>query len=66
MVQTPFFLIVRQLMPRNVVIWWIVSTVNFINRVNVAKNMIPATQLSGTKSFLRAPSTCRDFKAAIE
>jgi hypothetical protein len=55
MVQTSFFLMVRQLMPRNEVIWLIVSMVNFINRKKVTLNTIPATQLSGRMSFLEAP-----------
>jgi hypothetical protein len=57
MVQTSFFLMVRQLMPRKEVIWWMVSMVNFINRKKVTLKMIPATQLSGRRSFLPAPST---------
>jgi hypothetical protein len=57
MVQTSFFLMVRQLMPRKEVIWLIVSMVNFINRKKVTLNTIPATQLSGRMSFLLAPST---------
>jgi hypothetical protein len=48
---------VRQLMPRKEVIWWMVSMVNFINRKKVTLKMIPATQLSGRRSFLPAPST---------
>jgi len=55
MVQTSFFLMVKQLMPKKEVICSIVSIVNFINRKKVAEKTIPATQLSGKRSLLEAP-----------
>lgn len=57
MVQTSFFLMLKQLIPKKEVIWSIVSIVNFINRKKVAENIMPATQVSGKKSLFVDPAT---------
>ena len=36
-----------------------VSTVNLMNKVNVAINTMAATQLSGIRSLPRAPGCCK-------
>jgi hypothetical protein len=56
MVQTSFFLMVKQLMPKKEVICSMVSKVNFMKRMKVAVKTIPAIQLSGNISLFVAPA----------